>query len=123
MADRLAGLEAGKYAGGAAHWAIHDAIGGIWAFVAARMVPMERLPTDLLLSVPRIVVKARPVESLAPGRLLAFRETFGLTSAEADLADILLDLGSLSACRLRLGKSYETMRPQLRALFQKTVKT
>lgn len=120
MADRLAGLEAGKYAGGAAHWAIHDAIGGIWAFVAARTVPMERLPTDLLLSVPRIVVKIRPVESLAPGRLLAFRETFGLTSAEADLAAILLDLGSLSACRLRLEKSYETMRTQLRALFAKT---
>src|SRR3546814_20841374 len=60
MADRLAGLEAGKYAGGAAHWAIHDAIGGIWAFVAARMVPMARLPTDLLMSVPRIVVKVRP---------------------------------------------------------------
>src|SRR3546814_10680668 len=31
MADRLAGPAAGKYAGGAAHWTLHEANGGIWA--------------------------------------------------------------------------------------------
>ena len=45
---------------------------------------------------------------------------FGLTPAEAELARLLLQCGSLGACAEKLGKSHETVRTQLKALFAKT---
>ncbi|HRN62300.1 MAG TPA: hypothetical protein PK743_03115 [Luteimonas sp.] len=48
------------------------------------------------------------------------RQAFNLTSAEALLAQALLRHRSLAACRDALGKSHETLRTQLKALFAKT---
>lgn len=54
-----------------------------------------------------------------PGQEL-FRQAFGLTPAEAQLAQALLRHGSLAACRDALRKSRETLRTQLKSLFAKT---
>ena len=48
------------------------------------------------------------------------RQSYGLTRAEAQLAQALLRHGSLAACRQALRKSSETLRTQLKALFAKT---
>jgi DNA-binding CsgD family transcriptional regulator len=48
------------------------------------------------------------------------RQAFGLTPAETQLAQALLAHGSLAVCRHTLGKSHETLRSQLKALFAKT---
>jgi len=48
------------------------------------------------------------------------RRLFDLTQAEAALAEVLHEGANLSEACLRLGKSHNTLRTQLRALFGKT---
>lgn len=60
---------------------------------------------------------------LAPGVAIPvdlLRQAYGLTQAEARLAQALALHGSLAACQGVLGKSHETLRTQLKAVFAKT---
>lgn len=66
------------------------------------------------------ILTIRTLGPAMPGNLESLSRAFGLTPAEARLAAVLLEYGSLSACRDALGKSHETLRSQLKALFAKT---
>ena len=99
---------------------LHDAFGQAWA--ACTLHPLRENTLDggglpapqaaCLLLVHPLCAHAGPRDVL--------REVFGLTPAEAELADVLLQHGSLDGCASKLGKSHETLRTQLKALFAKT---
>lgn len=120
MTEVLARQLSADAASSVSKWLIHDQSGRTWGFAAARPASVEGIRTDLQLSLPRFVVRVRQAASNVDERAGFLRQMFGLTAAEAELACALLDHGSLSACRTRLDKAYETMRTQLRGLFAKT---
>jgi len=74
----------------------------------------------MLVHPPAAILTVRTLGPATPCNLESLRHAFGLTPAEARLAGALLEHGSLSACRDAIGKSHETLRSQLKALFAKT---
>ena len=99
---------------------LHSAAGQPWA--ACNVHPLNRATLDPLLPATpaACIVLVHPFTTTSSTDEAALREVFGLTPAEAELAEALLRHGSLSACTTEGGKSYETLRTQLKALFAKT---
>ena len=99
---------------------LHDANGQAWA--ACTMHPLHPHTLDGWLPVAQaaclLLVHPLAAAVATPAHLLC--DVFGLTPAEAELADMLLQHGSLTGCADKLGKSHETLRTQLKALFAKT---
>jgi hypothetical protein len=99
---------------------LHEQGGQPWAVCHVHPLHSATFRLWALPHAPRAAALIVPLSSgaiPAPGTL---RDIFGLTHAEAQLAEALLKYGSLAACRAPLGKSHETLRSQLRGLFQKT---
>lgn len=65
------------------------------------------------------LLTVRHIVAATPASLDTLRQAFGLTVAEARLATAMLEHGSLASCQDVLGKSRETLRSQLKALFAK----
>jgi DNA-binding CsgD family transcriptional regulator len=74
---------------------------------------MLHRPPSAMLTLRLLVPRARAASQI-------LRQAFGLTPAETQLAQALLAHGSLAVCRHTLGRSHETLRTQLKALFVKT---
>ena len=103
-----------------ADFLLHDALGQAWAACTVHPLHPQAmngwLPSAQVVSI--LLVHPLTTSSPAPNQTL--RAVFGLTPAEAELADALLQHGSLTGCAKHLGKSHETLRTQLKALFTKT---
>lgn len=98
---------------------LHDARGQPWATCTVH--PLHRTTLDPLLPTTQAacILLVHPFSSTSAGTS-TLREVFGLTPAEAELADALLRHGSLNSCAKSSGKAHETLRTQLKALFAKT---
>ena len=99
---------------------LHNATGQPWA--ACNVHPLSRNTLDALVATTpaACIVVVHPFTTTTPAGEATLRAVFGLTPAEAKLAEALLRHGCLSACNTEGGKSYETLRTQLKALFVKT---
>lgn len=99
---------------------LHDDAGQAWA--ACTIHPLQRNTLDAWLPAeqPACVLLVHPLAAGQAAPASSLRDVFGLTPAEAELAEILLQQGSLAGCAEKLGKSHETLRTQLKALFAKT---
>ena len=99
---------------------LHDGCGQAWA--ACTVHPLRENTLDGWL--PEVqatcLLLVHPLGVHAPSPKDMLRQIFGLTPAESALAEVLLQHGSLSGCANDLGKSHETLRTQLKALFAKT---
>jgi DNA-binding CsgD family transcriptional regulator len=99
---------------------LHDAAGRAWA--ACTVHPLQARAFDPWQSTDQaaalLLLHPLAASPATPGHIL--REVFGLTHAEAELAQLLVQHGSLAGCADKLGKSHETLRTQLKALFAKT---
>ena len=74
----------------------------------------------MLTGQPVVLMMLAPLTPRGTASIELLRQSYGLTRAEAQLAQALLRHGSLAACRQALRKSSETLRTQLKALFAKT---
>lgn len=99
---------------------LHDEAGQAWA--ACTVHPLQRNTLDAWLPAeqPACILLVHPLAASLTASATSVRDVFGLTPAEAELAEILLQQGSLAGCADKLGKSHETLRSQLKALFAKT---
>lgn len=99
---------------------LHDDAGQAWA--ACTVHPLQRNALDAWLPAgqPACILLAHPLAASPTASATSVRDVFGLTPAENELAEILLQQGSLAGCADKLGKSHETLRTQLKALFAKT---
>lgn len=99
---------------------LHDAEGQPWA--ACTVHPLHRITLDPLLPTTHAacILLVHPFSTYSTAGKATLRQVFGLTPAEAELADALLRHGSLNGCAKSSGRGYETLRTQLKALFAKT---
>ena len=99
---------------------LHDTAGQPWA--VCNVHPLSRNTLDALVPTTpaACIVLVHPFTTTTPAGEATLRAVFGLTPAEAELAEALLRHCSLSACSTSSGKSHETLRTQLKALFVKT---
>ena len=99
---------------------LHDTSGRGWA--ACSVHPLRENTMDGWLPTVQAtcLLLVHPIAAHAPATREILRDVFGLTVAEAELASALLQHGSLAGCADKLGKSHETLRSQLKALFAKT---
>jgi DNA-binding CsgD family transcriptional regulator len=99
---------------------LHDHCGQAWAACTVHPLRENTLDGWLPAAQATCLLLVHPLCSHSPGPKDMLRHVFGLTPAEAELADVLLQHGSLDGCASTLGKSHETLRTQLKALFAKT---
>lgn len=99
---------------------LHDHCGQSWAACTVHPLRENALDSWLPSAKATCLLLVHLLCTHAPGPKDALRQIFGLTPAEAELADVLLQHGSLDGCADALGKSHETLRTQLKALFAKT---
>ena len=99
---------------------LHDAVGQPWA--ACTVHPLHRTALDPVLPTTQAacILLVHPFTAHATCNKATLRKVFSLTPAEAELADALLRHRSLNSCSNGSGKSHETLRTQLKALFAKT---
>ena len=99
---------------------LHDDAGRAWA--ACALHPLQRNALDVWTPAhqPACILLVHPLAASQAALVPSLRHVFGLTPAEAELAEMLLHQGSLAGCANKLGKSHETLRTQLKALFAKT---
>ena len=99
---------------------LHDASGNAWA--ACTVHPLQSQTFDAWLPTYQAaaILLLHPLAASATTPERTLRDVFDLTAAEAELAQLLLRHGSLAGCAAKLGKSHETLRTQLKALFAKT---
>lgn len=99
---------------------LHDHGGQAWAACTVHPLHENTLEGWLPTAQASCLLLVHPLCAHAPATKDMLRHIFGLTPAEAELADVLLQHGSLDGCADTLGKSHETLRTQLKALFAKT---
>lgn len=99
---------------------LHDDNGQAWAACTVHPLRENTLDDWLPVAQASCMLLVHPLSTHAPASKDMLRGIFGLTPAEAELADVLLQHGSLNGCADKLGKSHETLRTQLKALFAKT---
>lgn len=99
---------------------LHDPDGQPSAFCSISRVPQGGYGCWLLPGNACVLLVLTPINSRASVPADLLHQAYGLTRAEAQLAHALLEHGSLAACCKVLGKSRETLRTQLKALFAKT---
>lgn len=99
---------------------LHDRCGQAWAACTAHPLRENTLDGWLPTAQAACLLLVHPLRAHPPRPREMLQAIFGLTLAEAALADVLLHHGSLEGCADELGKSHETLRTQLKALFAKT---
>jgi DNA-binding CsgD family transcriptional regulator/PAS domain-containing protein len=99
---------------------LHSDDGRPWGICRIHPVHPVSLGDWMVPATAGIAVLLHPLAPSAEVAQDLLRQAFGLTPAEARLAQALLRHGSLAACRSALHKSHETLRTQLKSLFVKT---
>ncbi len=99
---------------------LHAATGQAWAACTVHPLHAQTLEGVLPAGQAACLLLVHPLAASSVASPQSWCEVFGLTPAEAELAEMLLRHGSLAGCADKLGKSHETLRTQLKALFAKT---
>lgn len=99
---------------------LHDSSGQPNAICTFHPLLQGNCGSWMLPGQPAALLLLAPLAPRATASVELLRQAYGLTPAEAQLAQALLRHGSLAACRGALNKSHETLRTQLKSLFAKT---